>query len=126
MDIPRIFNITESAHSHCINMFTPAIRDKFEEALREDQLHQIATDMAERGLAPEAIYVQFEAFMLYLRWMNRENEENLLADTMDCIFRGKLSVSSNGVIKHRKYSWNSEAGLDQYIEMLKAGLERGV
>ena len=66
-------------------MLTPDIRERFEEALSTAQLHSLALSLEKAGMAPGAVFVAFEEFMLHLRENNREADEDVIADAMDCI-----------------------------------------
>ncbi len=62
---------------------------EFENSLRHEepynQLRQLALHFAAQGQTQQQVYETFEQFRAHLREANREQDEDLIMDVMDCI-----------------------------------------
>lgn len=65
------------------------VQDKFEEALchpkASEQLRALALELAAQGQTQQQVYDVFEQFRAYLRETEREADEDMIMDVMDCI-----------------------------------------
>lgn len=67
------------------NNFQPEELGQLEEAAKDDGLYELAIKWRDSGVSQIEIYRKFEAFRNMLRNENRDADEDLIMDAMDCI-----------------------------------------